>query len=134
MARPLLILVVLGLSGCAQTRPAEAPGVVYTLLEMTVHDDATYQQYREAVAPIIAAHGGRYLVRAGAERFDADPSAQTVSPEGDWRPDRIIVLKFPSRAALDGFVASPEYRAVAPLRAASATTRSLVVNRYTGDH
>lgn len=107
---------------------------VYTILEITVHDDATYQRYREAVAPVIAAHGGRYVVRSGAARFDPDPNAAVVSPEGDWHPDRIIVLEFPSRAALDGFVASPEYQAVAPLRTASATTRSVVVNGYGGDH
>lgn len=112
--------------------PAATP--VYTILEITVHDDATYQRYREAVAPIIAAHGGRYVVRAGAARIDPDPNAAVVSPEGDWHPDRIIVLAFPSRAALDEFVTSPEYRAVAPLRTASATTRSVVVNGYAGDH
>lgn len=108
------------------------PAPVYTILEATVHDDATYQRYRDAVAPIIAEHGGRYLVRAGAARLDASPSAQTVSPEGDWRPDRIVVIEWPSRAALDAFVASPESRAAAALRAASSTTRSVVVNGYDG--
>ncbi len=117
------------------TLPEPAPSSpVYTILDITVHDDARYQRYREAVAPIIAAHGGRYVVRSGAARFDPDPNAAVISPEGDWHPDRIIVLEFPSRAALEGFVASPEYQAVAPLRAASATTRSVVVNGYADDH
>lgn len=131
-----LVLLAASLAGCAGSRAPEAPprSAVYTILEMTVHDDATYQRYREAVAPIIAAHDGRYVVRSGAERFDADPRAAVVSPGGDWHPDRIVILEFPSGTALDGFVTSAAYRAVAPLRAASATTRSLVVNGCAGHH
>ncbi len=129
-------LLALTVVGCASTRTAvvRPQDRVYVILEITVHDDATYARYREAVAPIIAAHGGRYLVRSGAARFDDPPASGVVSPEGEWHPDRIIVLQFDARADFDGLVASAEYRAVAPLRAASATTRSIVVNGYTGHH
>jgi uncharacterized protein (DUF1330 family) len=128
----LLCLLAVTLIGCTGSRaPATLP--VYVILEMNVYDDATFQRYREGVVPVIVAHGGRYLVRSGAARFDPDPRAAVVSPEGDWHPDRFIILAFPSQEALDGFVASPEYQAVAPLRAASATTRSIVANGFAGD-
>jgi uncharacterized protein (DUF1330 family) len=121
---PLLLACTLAMAG-------EATGPkVYVILEITVHDTVKYEAYREAIAPVVARHGGRYLVRSGAKSFDKDPGAKLVSPEGDWYPDRIIVLEFESRAQLQAFVGSPENKAIAPLRQGSATTRSVVVEGY----
>ena len=134
--RPLTLglsaLLAATLAGCASTRLPEVrpQDRLYVIMDITVHDSATYARYRDAIAPVIAAHGGRYLVRSGAARFDDNPASGVVSPEGAWYPDRIIVLEFDSQAAFDGFVTSAGYRAAAPLRAASATTRSVVANGY----
>ena len=128
----LSALLAAVLVGCTSTRTPDVrpQDRVYVIMDITVHDSATYARYRDAIAPVIAAHGGRYLVRSGAARFDDNPASGVVSPEGAWYPDRIIVLEFDSRAAFDGFVTSAGYRAAAPLRAASARTRSVVVNGY----
>ena len=122
----LSALLAAVLVGCASTRTPDVrpQDRVYVIADITVHDRAGYERYRDAIAAVIAAHGGRYLVRSGAARFDDNPASGVVSPEGAWTPDRIIVLEFPSRASFDGYVASPEYRA------AAATTRSVVVNGY----
>jgi uncharacterized protein (DUF1330 family) len=105
-------------------------GPVYFIAEIEVHDMERYEDYRVQVAPLIARHGGRYLVRSGATNFGKEPSAGIISPEGNWLPDRIIVLEFPSRAQLEIFVADPEYKSVAAIRQAAATTRSIVANGY----
>ena len=80
---PLCFAVLL--TGCLGTGPPATPpsAPVYTILEITVQDDDAYQRYREAVAPIIAAHGGCSPVRSGVARIDPDPKAAIVSPEGD---------------------------------------------------
>lgn len=114
----------------AQQDPVAGTRPVYTIAEIQVHDPDTYEDYRGQVAPLIERHGGRYLVRSGAAAFGKEPSAGIVSPEGSWLPDRIIVLEFPSRAHLDRFVSDPEYKRVAAIRQAAATTRSIVVEGY----
>jgi uncharacterized protein (DUF1330 family) len=102
----------------------------YVVLEITVHDAAMYEQYRQKVEPVIEQYGGRYLIRSGAKAFDDNPDSGVFSPEGQWMPDRIIVLEFDSKAAIQAFVSSPEYKDVVPLRLRSATTRSLVASGY----
>lgn len=76
----------------------------YIVADIEVTDSAAYDEYREHVPAIIAAHGGRYLVRGGASEV----------LEGTWQPGRSVILEFPNMAALKAFWASPEYR---PLRA-----------------
>jgi uncharacterized protein (DUF1330 family) len=65
----------------------------YLIADIEVTDAQAYEEYRRRVPAIIAAHGGRYLVRGGA--------AETL--EGTWRPNRTIVLEFPSIDALRAF-------------------------------
>ena len=76
----------------------------YLIADVEVQDSAAYEEYRKHVPTLIAAHGGRYLVRGGTV---------TVA-EGNWQPRRAVVLEFPSMAALQAFYDSPEY---APLKA-----------------
>jgi len=47
--------------------------------------------------------------------------------EGDWQPDRMIVLKFPSVAKARAFYDSPEYAKAREARAGAATMRMVVV-------
>lgn len=135
MRNTISILLLCGLclagpAAIAQQEPAMETGPVYFIAEIEVHDMERYEDYRVQVAPLIARHGGRYLVRSGAANFGKEPSAGIISPEGNWLPDRIIVLEFPSRAQLEMFVADPDYKSVAAIRQAAATTRSIVADGY----
>jgi uncharacterized protein (DUF1330 family) len=87
----------------------------YLIANIEVTDPAGFERYRSAVPAVIAAHGGRYLVRGGAHR----------AVEGALPLKRLVILEFPSMAALQGFYDSPEYRPLLELRLAS--TRSEVV-------
>lgn len=82
---------------------------------MDVHDAKGYEAYRARVAPLIAAAGGRYVVRGGATR--------TV--EGSWPAGRTVILEFPDMAALDGFIDGPAYAPVKAIR--HRTARSVVI-------
>lgn len=57
------------------------------------------------------------------------------SGEGEWNPDRFIVLEFETEGQLRACFESNEYRKIVPLRTGSATTRSIVVTGYSpGSH
>lgn len=87
----------------------------YLMARLVVHDEAKYAEYRAQVPPVIAAHGGRYLVRGGAVDVK----------EGDAPPGRLVVVEFPDMASAHAFYGSTEYAPLLKLRADS--TKSEVV-------
>lgn len=87
----------------------------YIYGDIEVTDPAKYETYRQQVPALIAAHGGRYLVRGGA--VDA--------LEGDRTPRRQVILEFPDMAHLKAFYTSPEYKTLIAIRQ-SASVGSLV--------
>lgn len=82
---------------------------------MDVHDAKGYEAYRARVAPLIAAAGGRYVVRGGATR--------TV--EGSWPTGRTVILEFPDMTTRDRFMDGPDYAPVKAIR--HRTSRSIVI-------
>jgi uncharacterized protein (DUF1330 family) len=87
----------------------------YLIIDVEVKDTAAYEPYRTGVGPIIQKHGGEYLVRGG----------QVAVIEGTWKPSRVVVLRFPDRKALDGFLHDPAYTPLKEIR--QRATRSDVV-------
>ena len=103
---------------------------VFSELSSLSHFVDKYQQYQEKVAPMIAKYGGRYLVRSGAEEYNISPAGNIIRAEGDWKPDRVIVLKYPSLKSVIDFGTSAEYLAIKHLRTEASTTKSVLVNEY----
>lgn len=87
---------------------------------ITVTDPAAYEEYRAQVPAVIAAHGGRYLVRGGA----------TEVLEGSATPDRQVILEFPDMAALRAFYFSPEYQRLVPIRQRASTGSLVAIEGY----
>ncbi len=111
----------LWLVGCAGA-PAPAPEAVavpkgYVIVEIQVTNPEAYEGYKAAVAPMVAAAGGRYLVRGGkAEGREGTPPA-----------GRIVVLEYPSYDAAKAFLESPEYAAIVQLRTDNTVSRLMIV-------
>ena len=61
-----------------------------------------YSDYIEKVKPIVESFGGDYLVR----------SEKVTSFSPQRKPNRVIVIRFPSREKLDACFASEEYRQI----------------------
>ncbi|MFN3574729.1 MAG: DUF1330 domain-containing protein [Phenylobacterium sp.] len=57
----------------------------YLVLDLTVNDLTEFLPYVEAIPAFIAKHGG-YVSKG------ADP----VVMEGEWSPQRLVILEFPS--------------------------------------
>jgi uncharacterized protein (DUF1330 family) len=89
----------------------------YIIAELEVTDMEGYQEYRLQVPAVIAAYGGRYLVRAG--------EAELL--EGNGGPGRMVVLEFDSTEQAMKWYNSPEYQAILPIRLRAATGRAICV-------
>jgi uncharacterized protein (DUF1330 family) len=120
------------LSACASSAPSKDGGV-YAILELTVHDEQTYEQYRQEVKPIIERYGGKYVVRAGKKFVSDNPTSRLLNTSGGWSPDRIIVLHFDSAEQLQSFFDAPEYTDIVHLRTSSSSMKSILVRAYLPD-
>jgi len=72
----------------------------YVIVDVTVTDLKEMEEYRKQAPATLAKYGGRFIVRGGAH--------QTV--EGDWKPNRLVVLEFPSMEQARRWYDSEEYR------------------------
>jgi uncharacterized protein (DUF1330 family) len=71
-----------------------------------------------AAAPAtVAAGGGEYIVRGGPH--------ETL--EGDWRPHRVAVLRFPSLAQAKAWYDGEQYRSVRELRKGTTEYFNMIV-------
>ena len=92
------------------------PGA-YIIFSVSVTDPAQYEQYKKLSTLAMQAHGAEVCVRGG----------KIEVLEGDWEPERLVVLKFPSVAQARNFYDSAEYRRARDLRANAAVMRAVLV-------
>ena len=79
----------------------------YVIAYVEVTNPTQYEEYKKWSTIAMQAHGAEVCVRGGAVEV----------LEGDWRPDRVVVLKFPSIEQARAFNDSSEYsRAAAHTR------------------
>lgn len=95
---------------------------IIVILDIDVHDKEKYSEYQKQVPAIIKKHGGKYLVRGG-----------NVISLGEWKPERIVVLEFPSMEKLQAFISCPEYLPFKCIRDESATLKIIAVDRCLDD-
>ncbi len=90
----------------------------YLIVDVDLRDSAAYEAYKRDVPALIARHGGEYLVRGGEHEV----------LEGDWRPHRLVLFRFPDRAAIRAFMADPDYAPLKALRQRIASTDAVAVD------
>jgi uncharacterized protein (DUF1330 family) len=89
----------------------------YLILDIHVKDPEEYAAYRERAPATLEQYGGRYLVRGGPH--------ETV--EGDWNPERVVLVEFPSVERAKEWYASPEYQEIVGLRLRAAPSNTVLV-------
>ena len=89
----------------------------YLIADITVHDPDKFVGYVQGVTEFVAKHGGKYIARGG----------ETTVAEGDWAPERVVLIEFPSRANAQAFLDDPGYAPVAAIRHEASTSRIVVV-------
>ena len=89
----------------------------YIIANVTVTNPAQYEEYKKWSGAAMQAHGAEVCVRGG-----------TVEVlEGDWAPERLVILKFPNVEAAKAFHASPDYGKARAARRGAAVMRMVVV-------
>lgn len=92
----------------------------YFIITTYIHenkDTSSYAEYIKLVKPIVESYGGKYIVR----------SNDIESINEKWNPDRLIIIKFPSRDALDNCFGSDEYKKIISKRESSVDARAIIV-------
>lgn len=80
----------------------------YLLADVFPDDMESYRAsgYLEGAAATVTAYGGVYKARGG----------QTAVLEGDWDPERMVIIEFPSMDQFLAWYNSPEYQDWAAVR------------------
>jgi len=89
----------------------------YLISTIKITDPTGYEDYRKLVGAPLAKYGGKFVVRGGAIEYK----------EGDWRPQRIVVVEFESLSKARAFYDSPEYAAAKAIRQRTSESSVLFV-------
>jgi len=90
----------------------------YLILDLAIKDIGRFMEYVEAIPAMIEKHAGRYIVQG---------EVPTVI-EGDWEPERVVVIEFPSREQANNFLQDPESQSLFEIRHASTDSRLILVD------
>jgi len=88
----------------------------YLILDLKILDFNVFKEYIENIPKFIEKHGGRYIV-------------QGVEPEimeGNWRPDRVVVIEFPSNIKAKEFLSDPEAQSLFAIRHKSTESKLIL--------
>lgn len=89
----------------------------YVIVEVSITDKIQYEEYKKLAPAVVTAFDGRFLVRGG----------RTETLEGDWQPERMVVVEFPSLAKAYEWWNSDQYSKARAFREHSAHTKMVIV-------
>ena len=83
----------------------------YLIVDTQLTQPELYETYKVQAKPIVEKFGGEYLARGGE---------LTLKETDLWQPQRIVLIRFPTRAQAHAFYESKEYQAVLPISKSAA--------------
>lgn len=89
----------------------------YLILDFSIKDFDRFKEYIEKIPAFIEKHGGKYVVQ-GVE-------AEVM--EGDWQPDRIVVLAFPSTDIAKAFLEDADAQPLFSIRHNTTDSKLILV-------
>lgn len=89
----------------------------YVIVDVSVHNPEEMEEYKKLTPATVAAFDGKFIVRGG----------QTTTLEGDWKPERIVVLEFPSATRANEWWNSDIYAKAKVIRQRAAKTKMIIV-------
>lgn len=92
----------------------------YIIVEVTIQNAEEYETYKKLTPDSLRPFGGKFIVRG----------AQTECLEGDWNPQRIVVMEFPTKEQAKQWWSSPEYAPAKTIRQRTAETKMILVEGY----
>ena len=94
----------------------------YIIVDIEIHDPKSYEEYKKLTPGSLTAYDGKFMVRGG----------NTETLEGNWQPQRIVVLEFPTIKQAKDWWASTEYAPAKEIRQRSAKTKMILVEGFGG--
>ena len=92
----------------------------YLVLDFSIDDLSGFLPYVDAIPAFIEKHGGRYIVRG----------VEPTVVEGDWTPERLVILEFPSRENAKAFLGDPDAQALFEVRHRTTNSRLILVDGH----
>jgi uncharacterized protein (DUF1330 family) len=89
----------------------------YVIGEIDVTDAVAYEEFRKKLTALNAKYGGKFLVRAG--------KVETL--DGDWKPERLIVIEFPSKGKALAWFRSPQFAPLQDMRRKASRGKLVLV-------
>ena len=89
----------------------------FIIVQISVRDAREYEEYKLLTPASLENYGGKFVVRGG----------ETETLEGSWKPERLVVLQFPTAQKARDWWNSPEYAAAKKLRQRVAETEMILV-------
>ncbi|HWP46207.1 MAG TPA: DUF1330 domain-containing protein [Candidatus Limnocylindrales bacterium] len=89
----------------------------YVIAQIHITDPTLYEEYRKLVPPTLEKYGGRFIIRGG--------KVETL--EGNWQPQRLVVLEFESVERAKQWYNSPEYTKAREIRQKASTGNVIMV-------
>ncbi|NRB40861.1 MAG: DUF1330 domain-containing protein [Pseudomonadales bacterium] len=89
----------------------------YLILDLTITDLKNFMVYVQEIPAHIERHNGKYIVEG-------------VKPdkiEGDWQPESIVIIEFPSAENARSFLDDPEIQPLFEIRHKSTYSKLLLV-------
>ncbi len=89
----------------------------YLILDIDVKDLSVFRLYAAEIPEFVKKHFGHYVVLGG----------ETETIEGDWKPQRLVVIEFPSKEKAQDFLEDPDAQPVFAIRHKSAASKMVLV-------
>lgn len=89
----------------------------YVIVDVKVNDPELYESYKKLTPATLAAYDGKFIVRGG----------KTEIFEGNWQPNRFVMLEFPSVERAKEWWHSDIYTEAKAIRQKAAETNMILV-------
>jgi uncharacterized protein (DUF1330 family) len=93
----------------------------YLVLDLTVNDFGGFRKYIAEIPAFIAKHSGKYIVQG----------VQPTTIEGNWKPERMVIIEFPARVNAEAFLTDPEIQELFKVRHATTTSKLVLADGCT---
>ncbi|MGE5804691.1 MAG: DUF1330 domain-containing protein [Ignavibacteria bacterium] len=89
----------------------------YIIVEVKIRNQKEYEEYKKLVPATLKQYGGKFIVRGG----------KTETLEGNWSPERIVVIEFDNMEKAKTWWGSEEYSKAKKIRYQNAESKMILV-------